>query len=570
MPHAAGTVPEPHFRLSSLLVEEGSNVEVLGDTGGVQQFSEDSVREPLLQSGPAGEAGEPTVLFHRSVRPVGGAGDGGGRPPRGNRMDNQRADGRSTWWIEGLECFSLIKNTDKLLAPPRPGDEFPALDGVRSLSMLWVLLGHTLLYNIASSAGYTNVNDLLPQDGSGFLARLTAQVIPGGFLSVDTFFLMSGFLVSSVVLLKLDKMSPGRYLWIAQAYLHRYLRLTPTLAFVALMMWKILPLFGEGPAWWPAMVNQQESCSKYWWVEITYLTNFIPWPPLNSGCTLISWYLSDDTQFFVIAVPLVALFHRLPRVGTAVTLLVLIASCLYTLIWIAFHKGVTLSILSVSADWSEAYAVPWVRCPPYLIGLLCGFFWHTEARTRLRDAQEEDSIVVGDRATITPIGSRPVDRVLNTKAAVTVAITSVVLLAFPVYGSYWAYQDSVESHMPAWADHIYLAFSRPAWALGVAGMCALCFTGRGGVVNWILTWPAWVTPSRLTYCAYLTHSLLLMWLYSERLTPVKFTSLEYAVTFMGCAVGSFAGATILHLFVEAPFRNLESWARKRIGGRERA
>ena len=309
---------------------------------------------------------------------------------------------------------------------------------------------------------------------------------------------------------------------------------------------------------------------RYWWVEITYLTNFIPWPPLNSGCTLISWYLSDDTQFFVIAVPLVALFHRLPRVGTAVTLLVLIASCLYTLIWIAFHKGVTLSILSVSADWSEAYAVPWVRCPPYLIGLLCGFFWHTEARTRLRDAQEEDSIVVGDRATITPIGSRPVDRVLNTKAAVTVAITSVVLLAFPVYGSYWAYQDSVESHMPAWADHIYLAFSRPAWALGVAGMCALCFTGRGGVVNWILTWPAWVTPSRLTYCAYLTHSLLLMWLYSERLTPVKFTSLEYAVTFMGCAVGSFAGATILHLFVEAPFRNLESWARKRIGGRERA
>lgn len=86
-------------------------------------------------------------------------------------MDNQRADGRSTWWIEGLECFSLIKNTDKLLAPPRPGDEFPALDGVRSLSMLWVLLGHTLLYNIASSAGYTNVKDLLPQDGSGFLAR---------------------------------------------------------------------------------------------------------------------------------------------------------------------------------------------------------------------------------------------------------------------------------------------------------------------------------------------------------------------------------------------------------------
>ncbi|CAN0446149.1 unnamed protein product [Ascophyllum nodosum] len=359
---------------------------------------------------------------------------------------------------------------------------------------------------------------------------------------------MSGFLVSSVLLLKLDKMSPGRYLWIAQAYLHRYLRLTLTLAFVTLMIWKILPLFGEGPAWWPVMVTQQESCSKYWWVEITYLTNLLPWPPLSAGCTGVSWYLSNDTQFFVVAVPLVALFHRRPRVGTAVALLGLTASCLYTLIWIGFHKGVSFSLLTASEDWNEAYGEPWARCPPYLVGLLCGFLWHTEVRTRLRGTQEEDSIV----------------------AAVAMAGASVVLLAFPVYGSYWAYQDSVESQMPAWADHIYLAFSRPAWALGVAGMCALCFTGRGGVVNWILTWPAWVTPSRLTYCAYFTHSLLLIWLYAQRLTPVKFTSLEYAVTFMGCAVGSFAGATILHLFVEAPFRNLESWARKRIGARERA
>ena len=87
-------------------------------------------------------------------------------------------------------------------------------------------------------------------------------MIPGGFLSVDTFFLMSGFLVSCVLLPKLDTMPPGRYLWIAKAYLHRYLRLTPTLAFVMLMAWKIFPLFGDGPTWWTAMVVQKEACSK--------------------------------------------------------------------------------------------------------------------------------------------------------------------------------------------------------------------------------------------------------------------------------------------------------------------
>ncbi|CAN0583015.1 unnamed protein product, partial [Ectocarpus sp. 12 AP-2014] len=45
-----------------------------------------------------------------------------------------------------LQCFSLIINTNSLLAPPRVADEFPALDGVRTMSMMWVVLGHTFAY----------------------------------------------------------------------------------------------------------------------------------------------------------------------------------------------------------------------------------------------------------------------------------------------------------------------------------------------------------------------------------------------------------------------------------------
>lgn len=65
-----------------------------------------------------------------------------------------------TWYCECLECFSLPRNVKKLMAPPRPANEFGALEGVRTLSMLWVLLGHALVYAL-QGPGFTNTIDVL-------------------------------------------------------------------------------------------------------------------------------------------------------------------------------------------------------------------------------------------------------------------------------------------------------------------------------------------------------------------------------------------------------------------------
>lgn len=96
-----------------------------------------------------------------------------------------------------------------------------------------------------------------------FCCRLT--VIPGSFLAVDTFFLVSGFLLSSLLLPKLDSGLLGdgsSFAWITKAYAHRYLRLTPTLAFVTLMFWKVLPLLGEGASFWAVGSAVEERCSR--------------------------------------------------------------------------------------------------------------------------------------------------------------------------------------------------------------------------------------------------------------------------------------------------------------------
>lgn len=284
-------------------------------------------------------------------------------------------------------------------------------------------------------------------------------------------------------------------------------------------------------------------------------------------------------MFFAAGVPLVALYHRRPRVGVAVALLITTVSCGYTLFWFGFREDVRFSLFSVvnGAAWTEAYAAPWARCPVYFIGVLCGFVWHAKFRGRVNGfggGSVNSSICVNDDRSTTTTGggastrqaagvddNSAMKRHGKAMTPLAAAVASAALLAIPVYGSYWAYQDDVEYNVAPWMDHLYLAFSRPTWALGVALMCGLCFCGHGGLVSWFLTRPGWTITSRLTYCAYLTHPLLMVLFYGTQNRPVKLTALSFSVTYMGLALGTFAGATALHLLVEAPFRNLESWAR---------
>ena len=316
---------------------------------------------------------------------------------------------------------------------------------------------------------------------------------------------------------------------------------------------------------------------RYWWTEITYLSSIAPWPPLSNGCILVTWWLSDEFMFFIAGVPLVALYHHLPRAGAALAVLAAAASCLFTLLFYGFHQDAHLSYFDLA---KTPFAAPWARCPPYLVGVLCGMVWHARFRGRVDgvgagDATGEDPTRGGDgggglevegsgaSGRRGPVRGRGKRGAMVTALVVVVGLTSAALMALLVYGTYWAYQDMAETRLPPWADHLYLAFSRPAWAFGVALMCLLCFSGHGGFVDWLLTHPGWTTPSRLTYCAYLFHTGLLTVLYGSRDVATELTGLEYAVTYMGVVLGTFAGATLLHLLVEAPFRNLESLERRR-------
>eukprot|EP00904_Undaria_pinnatifida_P008086 jgi/Undpi1/4407/HiC_scaffold_17.g07762.m1 len=89
-----------------------------------------------------------------------------------------------------LRAFSVPRNLNWIFSVGEASD-LRVFDGLRVLSMLWVVLGHTLA--VQSSIGYINPEAVVPP--GGLLSSAAGQLFFSARFSVDTFFFVSGFLV---------------------------------------------------------------------------------------------------------------------------------------------------------------------------------------------------------------------------------------------------------------------------------------------------------------------------------------------------------------------------------------
>ena len=145
-----------------------------------------------------------------------------------------------------LLAFSLYKSVPSMLSTERPeqkSGEISSLHGLKVMSLLWVILGQTHLwaffFDSHTSHVYKNV-----------IPRFSYQAILGSPFGYDSFFLLSGVLVTYVALNKLsDGKSKKKYMKLAVEYLRRILHFSPVYAVVLFTYWLLTVHFADGPVW---------------------------------------------------------------------------------------------------------------------------------------------------------------------------------------------------------------------------------------------------------------------------------------------------------------------------------
>ena len=207
----------------------------------------------------------------------------------------------------------------------------PGLDGIRAIAVIGVLLYHADL-----------------------------PFMPGGFLGVDVFFVLSGFLITSLILEELDR--SGRVDF-GKFYLGRARRLLPALLLV-LLVTSIAAAFVYRDAARQVAADVLASVfyvNNWWYIvaDQSYF-EFIGRPPLLKHL----WSLAVEEQFYLVW-PAVAflVFRRARRRGLAV---VALAGALASTAWMA-----ALSVMSGFPDYADPSRA-YFGTDSHAMGLLIG------------------------------------------------------------------------------------------------------------------------------------------------------------------------------------------------------
>ena len=357
----------------------------------------------------------------------------------------------------------------------------PDIDGLRALAVLAVLGFHAF-----------------------------PDALRSGFIGVDVFFVVSGFLITSIIVRRLED---GRFQF-AWFFARRIRRLFPALILVVASCMSV--------GWFALLADEYAHLGKHVAAGAGFVSNFVLWQesgyfdgPAATKLLLHLWSLGIEEQFYVVW-PL--------------------------LLWVAWARGVNplaltvvlgLASFGLNIAWRHVHPVadffsPQTRAWELLAGAMLAQAIHAGALgTRM------GGVVEGLRRYIGPAGAESVRRTASFAGALLIALGLMVISRERSFPGFWA-------------------------ALPVAGTALIIAAGpRAWLNRELLSNPGLVWVGRISYPLYLWHwPLLALCRIVEGETP------DVAIR-LGALGLSVVLAALTYVLVERPIRKngrAETWA----------
>ncbi|XP_045494785.1 O-acyltransferase like protein-like [Colias croceus] len=413
--------------------------------------------------------------------------------------------------------FSVYTNARRLTTFSTSSNALECLDGIRAISMIWVILGHTF----TTSNHFVNLLYILD-----FLVSENSVWIATGVFAVDTFFLMTGLLLvyTSIGRMKSMQLLKGLHMF----YIQRILRLFPLLGAIILLEASFFHRITDGPFWMSVATNT-DRCRTNWWSTLLYIQNYVH--PIET-CIEHSWYLAIDMQLHIIS-PLVLFWvlsgkRKLIWTGLLGGLLaILTASTIFN--FMLNMQSSNASIIRVEEmDYymTNYYKNTLTRASPFFYGMILGYIL---------------SELKGQKVKI------------RWYVAGIFWIVSLGMFAVIFYFTYRIMQLDWNNQL---FDNLFNSFSRTIWSLALSWLIFACVHGYGGPINWFLSLPMWKLPSRISYAMYLYHYSILFIAAGTKTEPFYFTPEKALFNTLAHFSFSFLICFALTVVIDAPFSTL--------------
>lgn len=467
---------------------------------------------------------------------------------------------------------NLPISSEKSNGQPRNSKvDLNAIDGIKVLSMIWLISGHTLLFFIRTIAN--------GRDFWSVLRDARFMTIMAGIFPVDTFFTITGILTAYLKFNKNphDLKSP-RY-WM-EAFVHRYLRFMPMYLFVFWYTRDVSEYIGAGPLWDYATANtslrsmcKQESAL----VPILFQANF---KSIDQHCVKPAWYLANDYQFLLVTPLFMGLIIKSKWLGYSVIGLSVALSLMLQFLTVFYSRdmedfGALINFKPMFGTYVlrnlwKLYVLPYNRVPPYLMGIITGHLMYlsqSKAQTEgLTLASQEQKVVMSDN-NLTQTTAKSEWKALR-EYICTRIWTPLIFLVSIIYLPQIT-KISTQEGLPAKiGTSSIMALMRFVWSLSIARLIYICATRHlanetkpersdNSFVIRFLSSKKWAPWSKIGLSALLIQWEIISYLAQTQTSAPNITITFLLATVLICIVITYSLALLIYLTIEYPLSQIE-------------
>ncbi|CAL1293051.1 unnamed protein product [Larinioides sclopetarius] len=421
------------------------------------------------------------------------------------------------------QSISVISSTKRLMDVSKDNHPMPTMRGLLLITIVFNVLGHTyLMYNHLYFFKYSSVINYYE-----YMQQFSFSLIANGSNGVENYFFIAGFLITFIRWgnsINVPKMHLPKLLF------KPYIRMT-FFQLLAIALFLLLPLFGNGPFWGDFVGPYLKSCRDRWWLNLFYIQNY--WQS-DDTCLYHTWLLAAVMQLYVVAMIVVWFLIKKPNIGFILIIIIVICGMAAVGAIVFIHKlpgALSMYLLDgVSGPkmWNTLFIKTFDHIGSFSIGLVTGYFV----------AKYKNSLKFG-----------------------TVVTTVIWCVAFAcllaVMCGLYEYRHG-DLKMESSLAILYAMLNRNVYALFLAWFTIACVTGKAGFIPDVLSWKALIPAYRLSFLAYLLHLLVIYYHIGIMRERMYLSHEENIINYFGYLVATFALAYFCYIFFQVPYMYMES------------